>query len=49
MYQDAKANFLSALELLANTKHYKELSAIHYKLANALLEQNEQNCEQKAI
>jgi hypothetical protein len=37
VYKDGLLNFTAALELLKNTENYKELSATHFKIGNALL------------
>ncbi|CAD8104930.1 unnamed protein product [Paramecium sonneborni] len=48
-YKDGLLNFYAALEILKNSYNYKELSAVHFKIGNAILLQNENGCEKLSL
>ncbi|CAK59553.1 unnamed protein product (macronuclear) [Paramecium tetraurelia] len=48
-YKDGLLNFNAALDILKNSYNYKELSAVHFKIGNAILLQNENGCEKLSL
>ncbi|CAD8089681.1 unnamed protein product [Paramecium primaurelia] len=48
-YKDGLLNFYAALDILKNSYNYKELSAVNFKIGNAILLQNENGCEKLSL
>ncbi|CAD8192722.1 unnamed protein product [Paramecium pentaurelia] len=48
-YKDGLLNFYAALDILKNSYNYKELSAVHFKIGNAILLQNDNGCEKLSL
>ncbi|CAD8203234.1 unnamed protein product [Paramecium octaurelia] len=48
-YKDGLLNFNAALDILKKSYNYKELSAVHFKIGNAILLQNENGCEKLSL